>query len=350
MMPENLYVHFPFCRRKCSYCALYSHTGVAQADRDAYVRKTADEIGKEGQTFFANLKTVYFGGGSPALCDLSPLASVLSSLPTANCQLPADLEFTVELHPLDVTEEKLEQLEALGVNRISMGVQSFDDAVLADMGRGYSVAEAERAFALVKRHFDNVGIDLIVGYPGDQVKVRGEGEQWSAVLGRFCEMGMRHCSVYSLQNERGLKGVPDDDVVLDRIRETAGCLRELGLERYEISNYAVPGCECRHNLAVWRGDDYVGIGEGAYGRIGLTRTVGRKTGVSTSSVSPEEDLKERTLFRLRTREGLDASRFPEWAPILAEHVREGLLTKDGTICRLTDRGTEVCDSILADLI
>jgi len=161
---------------------------------------------------------------------------------------------------------------------------------------------------------------------------------------------MRHCSVYSLQNERGLKGVPEDDVVLDRIREVAGCLCELGLERYEISNYAVPGYECRHNLAVWRGEDYVGVGEGAYGRVGLKRTVGRKTGVVTSTVTPEEDLKERTLFRLRTREGLDASRFPEWEPILVKCVQEGLLTQTGVIYRLTERGTEVCDSILTDLV
>jgi len=342
---ENLYVHFPFCRKKCSYCSLYSHTGVAQSDRDAYVRKIAAEIGKEGQTFLANLRTVYFGGGSPALCDLS-----LLNLEPSTFNLQPQCEFTVELHPLDVTEEKLSQLKALGVNRISMGVQSFDDAVLADMGRGYTVMEAVRAFALVKRHFDNVGIDLIVGYPGEKVEERGGGGLWRDQLQRFCEMGMKHCSVYSLQNERGLKGVPDDDVVLDRIRETAGCLKELGLERYEISNYAVPGFECRHNLAVWRGEDYVGVGEGACGRIGLTRTVGRKTDVFTSVVTSEEDLKERTLFCLRTLEGLDATRSPQWKIILSKYVREGLLSQEGTCYRLTERGTEVCDSILSDLI
>jgi len=340
---RNLYVHFPFCRSKCSYCALYSRTGVSQADRDDYVRKLAKEIGAVCQTPRASLGTVYLGGGSPALCDLAPLVPCFAALGT-------DAEFTVELHPLDVTEEKLAQLKDLGVNRLSMGVQSFDDEVLADMGRGYTIAEAERAFELAKAHFDNVGIDLIVGYPGEKEEERGGGGRRRSHLHRFCELGMRHCSVYSLQNERGLKDVPDDDVVLDGIRHVASCLREQGLERYEISNYAVPGFECRHNLAVWRGEDYVGVGEGAYGRIGLTRTVGRKTGVSTSTVTPEEDVKERTLFRLRTREGLDATQFPDWRPILAKYVQEGLLTQDGTVYRLTDRGTEVCDSILTDLV
>ena len=164
--------------------------------------------------------------------------------------------------------------------------------------------------------------------------------------------GLKHCSVYSLQNERGLKGVPDDDWTLDRLRHSAECLRAMGLERYEISNYAVPGYECRHNMAVWRGEDYVGLGEGAYGRIGLKRT---KFG-SVETVTPEFDAKERALFRLRTREGLDLRNlsglpnFSDLLAVLAKHVGLGLLTQTGTVYRLTNRGMEVCDSILAELV
>ena len=352
MSVANLYVHFPFCRRKCGYCALYSRAGVSQAERDDYVLNLAREIGAERRTLRAGLRTVYFGGGSPALCNLGLLKDALAPLlphPSSPIPHPSSLspcEFTVELHPHDVTEPKLAELKALGVNRISMGVQSLDDAILADMGRGYTVSEAMQAFALVTRCFDNAGIDLIVGYPGE----KGDVASWRAGLERFFKMGLKHCSVYSLQNERGLENVPDDDWTLDRLRCLARCLREIGLERYEISNYAVPGYECRHNLAVWRGEDYRGIGEGAYGRIGLVRTVGRKTGVETSKASPEEDLKERTLFRLRTRDGLDAARFPEWGQTLGKYVQEGLLTQEGAVYRLTERGSEVCDSILADLV
>ena len=350
---NNLYVHFPFCRRKCSYCALYSRTGVSQADCDAYVRRLAQEIeslgsiGSNSNAALADskqslidtkLKTIYFGGGSPALCDLSVLAPALRPL------CGEEIEFTVELHPLDVTSDKLAQLKSLGVNRISMGVQSLDDAILADMGRGYTVDEAEQAFALVKKHFENAGIDLIVGYPGDEVERRGRGGQWN--LQRLESWGLRHCSVYSLQNERGLKNVPDDDTVLDRLRHIAICLGKMGLERYEISNYAVPGYECRHNLAVWRGEDYIGLGDGACGRIGLKRTKFGKEEI----VTPEFDAKERRLFRLRTREGLDALGHPEWEQILHKYVQEGLLTREGMIYRLTERGMEVCDSILAELV
>ena len=348
-MVGNLYVHFPFCRQKCSYCALYSRAGVSQEERDAYARRMANEIDKLGQTGFVRLNTVYFGGGTPALCDLRPVLSALEP------RLSPDREFTVELHPLDVTADLLKMLRDGGVNRISMGVQSLDDATLAAMGRGYTIDEAARAFALVRQSFDNAGIDLIVGYPGDEVKVKGRGEQWN--LHCLGDWGLRHCSVYSLQNERGLKNVPDDDVVLDRIRHFAKCLESMGLERYEISNYAVPGFECRHNLAVWRGEDYLGLGEGAYGRIGLKRTVAVRSQdegpgwrLRESVVSSEEDLKERTIFRLRTRDGLDASRFPQWGQTLERYVQEGLLTREGAVYRLTDRGREVCDSILVDLV
>jgi len=241
------------------------------------------------------------------------------------------------------------------------------------MGRGYTASDATRAFALIKSRFDNAGIDLILGYPGDPTTRNAE-----ALLAPLANWGLRHCSVYSLQNERGLKGVPDDETVLDGIKSAARFLKSIGLERYEISNYATPGFECRHNLAVWRGEDYIGLGEGAYGREGLKRTRGilqnsvngeweegkgkREEGrgksgenlliaYKTTEVSPSEDLKERTLFRLRTRDGIDSSQFPEWRPTLDRFVAEGLLVKiDESVYRLTERGTEVCDAILEELV
>jgi len=326
----NLYVHFPFCRRKCSYCALYSRTGVSESERGAYVANLCTAV--RGLTALPT--TIYFGGGSPALCDLRPLSAVLRPL-------SSNAEFTVELHPLDVTEDKLKELEDLGVNRISMGVQSLDDKTLENMGRGYTALQAARAFELIKKHFDNAGIDLIVGYPGeclDNVESLGS---W----------GLKHCSVYALQNERGLKGVPSDEVVMDRLREAGEALKALDLERYEISNYAEPGYECRHNFAVWRGEDYIGLGEGASGRVGLTRTRHFGTYRATSeTVTPRADEIERTIFRLRTREGLDASAHPEWEKPLVRFVDEGLLTRRGATYFLTPRGAEVCDTVLAELV
>lgn len=339
-MGVNLYVHFPFCRRKCAYCALHSRPGASASERAGHVAAIAERVRRLGSRL-SGLSTVYFGGGTPALCDLSP---VLDALKT---HLATDAEFTVELHPLDVSRDLLSRLCDGGVNRISMGVQSLEDDVLAAMGRGYAVADAERAFGVVRSRFDNAGIDLIVGYPGER-------DDWADRLARLSEWGLAHCSAYALQNERALKDVPDDAAVLSRISAVAARLRDFGLERYEISNYAAPGRECRHNMAVWRGEDYFGLGEGAHGRMGLLRTVdylGPKE--KTESVMPEEDFKERAVFRLRTREGLDASQQsapPSWAPTLRKYAQEGLLAQEGTVFRLTARGTEVCDSILADLV
>ena len=387
-MAANLYVHFPFCRSRCSYCSLYSRVGASPADRVAYVARIAGDIARTLKpSNHQTLSSLYFGGGSPALCDLTPLKGALAPL------LDENTEFTVELHPLDVTSAKLDELKSIGVNRISMGVQSLDDDILRAMGRGYTASDAARAFALIKSRFDNAGIDLILGYPGDPTTRNAE-----ALLAPLANWGLRHCSVYSLQNERGLKGVPDDETVLDGIKSAARFLKSIGLERYEISNYARPGFECRHNFAVWRGEDYIGIGEGAYGREGLKRTRGilqnsvneeweegrgkREEGrgksgenlliaYKTTEVSPLEDFKERTLFRLRTRDGIDSSRFPEWRSTLDRFVNEGLLTHtplvgahlrgarghlgemplpSENIYYLTERGTEVCDAILEELV
>ena len=344
---RNLYLHFPFCRRKCGYCALHSRAGTSEAARAGYAGSLASALGSL-DCLDGKLSTVYFGGGSPALCDLSGIFSALRP------RLDSSSEFTVELHPLDVTDDLLLRLREGGVNRISMGVQSLEDAVLADMGRGYGFYEAERAFAGVKRHFDNAGIDLIVGYPGETAAL-------SPRHARLARWGLRHCSVYSLMVEEKTRlwkavhekrvEVPDDETVMNRLRVVAAFMGEIGLERYEISNYAVRGSECRHNLAVWRGEDYVGLGEGACGRMGLLRTSNyRFPGESVETLSPERDAKERAIFALRTREGLDAGKFPEWKEALERFVGEGLLLREGDVYRLTGRGMEVCDTVLAEIV
>ena len=359
-MVDNLYVHFPFCRRKCSYCALYSRAGVSSSDRDAYVRRLAAELGEltrggAGRPRLGTLKTVYFGGGSPALCDLRLLSDALRP------HLDGNTEFTVELHPLDVTDVTLQMLADLGVNRISMGVQSLDDDVLADMGRGYAVDAAERAFARIRRRLDRAGIDRIVGYPPPYAD-RPAG-RLDAGLSRLKNWGLRHCSVYSLMLEENTRlwrqygpdapqtrRLPSDDETLDALGEVAAFLAELGLRRYEISNYAVPGFECRHNLAVWRGEDYLGLGDGASGRLGRKRTSVENGVCVVQEVDSLTDRKERALFLLRTRDGLDATGFPEWGQALEKFVNEGLLTRNGDTYLLTDRGMEVCDSILVELV
>ena len=385
---KNLYVHFPFCRGKCTYCALYSKAGVSPADREAYVNSLTRSISPifpngDGSRHSSPLSTVYFGGGSPALCDLRPLFKVLNPL------IDKNTEFSVELHPLDVTEETLQVLKDGGVNRISMGLQSLNDDVLKHMRRGYSFKEAEKAFRLIKEYFDNAGVDLIIGYPGDS---------WgqSPRLQRLADWGLKHCSAYSLILEENsalfklaqtgtvpppqMGTVPlklySDEEIMDELSFMSHFLSEIGLNRYEISNYSIPGYECRHNMATWSGEDYYGLGIGAHGRIGLKRTrnwwgQSPKTGTDApiysssltsipftqwgqspevETVSDEFDFKERKIFSLRTARGLDAGDCPHWIERLDRFVEEGLLEKENLVYRLTERGFEVCDSILAELI
>ena len=349
----NLYLHFPFCRSKCAYCALHSHVGRTEEERRAYVERMVSDL--EG--FFSAsggkpLSTLYFGGGTPALCDLSPVLEVIRR------QCKSDgFEFTVELNPLDVSPGLLSGLRQGGVNRISMGVQSFDDAVLRSMGRPHNAKRAREAWRMIRdAGFGNAGIDLICGWPCGGASV-APSDAWMRTLDSAAALDPDHCSFYTLILEPGTRlaadvdcgriSLPSDDSALAELAEAERTLGKAGLERYEISSFAKPGKECRHNLATWRGEDYTGIGEGACSREG-------------NAVS-------RVIFRLRLlKEGFSPSKatedFPELAPRAGEwretldrFASEGLLTAvasggDSPTYRLTPRGTEVCDTILAELV
>ena len=352
-MTENLYVHFPFCRRKCAYCALHSRAGTSPERRAEHVRRVRREIEEAADL---RPRTVYFGGGTPALCDLAPLAGLFDGVE----------EFTVELHPLDVTDELLARLRELGVNRISLGVQSFDDSVLRSMGRLHSAAEAADAFARIRAAgFDNAGIDLIAGWPDDSRALDS--------VRRAIDLGIDHASVYSLIVEPGTTlardvrrdslRLPSDDAALDTLRAAANLLAASGLRRYEVSNYARPGRACRHNLAVWRGEDYLGLGPGAHSRVGNERwhvdDDWRRADLTTLALA--DDARERALFALRLAEGINLSRTASRFPALAERCarwRERLeaLVPVGIVRRtsndvyaLTARGFEVCDAVMAEL-
>ena len=349
----NLYLHFPFCRGKCAYCALHSHAGKTQSERDAYAERLAADL----KRYFVNsrgepLSTLYFGGGTPALCNLSPILDAVK-----RHKKDEAFEFTVELNPLDVSPGLLSTLRDGGVNRISMGVQSFDDVTLKSMGRLHNAEQARIAWRMIRdAGFDNAGIDLICGWPDTRTDTAMSGA-WARTLDAAASLAPDHCSVYTLILEPGTRlacdvdagrtSLPSDDAALAELAEAERILALAGLERYEISSFAKPGKECRHNLATWRGEDYTGIGEGACSREG-------------NAVS-------RVIFRLRLlKEGFSpdaaAADFPELAPRVAEwretldrFAGEGLLDvslPDGAspTYRLTPRGTEVCDSILAELV
>jgi len=367
----NLYLHFPFCRSKCAYCALKSYGGKSSEVRGAYARRLSEEIAELDHPA-QEAHTIYLGGGTPALCPLDPIFDALR----AKGLLTGDYELTVELHPLDVTAETLDILRAGGVNRVSIGVQTFDDSMLSFLNRRHTAADAIAAIDTLGPLFPSVGMDLIVGLP------------CPPDLNAIKEVlpALNHVSVYTLIREPNTRldldvkkkraVLPDDAKALAEFASLRALLVSSGFMRYEIANFARPGFECRHNFAVWRGEDYIGLGDGACGRCGNVRTVGEKS-ASTSEggnsgsectfsyskerLTQEADAVERALFSLRTSDGLDLKRISrlwpilslrilEWRDILAFHAGKGLLAGDGQTYRLTQRGAEVCDSILEDLI
>ena len=296
------------------------------------------------------------------MCDLRPAcAAVRENFGQVD-------EFTVELNPCDVTAGLLDALREGGVNRISMGVQSLDDAALRAMGRPHTAAQAESAFRAIRAAgFGNAGIDLIAGWPGTS------DDSWGQTLARACALVPDHVSVYTLIREPGTAldravaegrvTLPDDDAALAQHDAARAALAQIGLARYEVSNFAKPGFECRHNVSVWRGDDYIGLGEGAHGREGLRRTIGNAAGTyDVTELSPEADALERALFALRMTEGIDlvgvARRWPilaprqeSWREELCALVRQGIVREqpNGRLA-LTDRGFEVCDAVISSLM
>jgi putative oxygen-independent coproporphyrinogen III oxidase len=262
----GIYVHWPFCRSKCPYCDFNSHVreSVDEARwRGAYLteldRWAAETAGRP-------VASVFFGGGTPSLMDPATTTAILDRI-AARWSVAAGLEVTLEANPSTAEEARFRGFREAGVDRISIGVQALDDEALRFLGRGHSSVEARAAVALAAGIFPRFSFDLIWGWPGHAVTA------WRRQLRDALAMAGEHVSAYQLTIEPGTafwrRGVPsvDEDASVDLFETTQELLAAAGLPAYEISNHARPGCECRHNLAVWRGGDYLGIGPGAHGRL-----------------------------------------------------------------------------------
>jgi oxygen-independent coproporphyrinogen-3 oxidase len=346
---EHLYLHFPFCTGRCGYCAFIS--GLPPADPTAYIDTLLTEATQRHLTL-APLKTLYCGGGTPGLIGPKGFQALTHA---GLFTFAKDYEWSVELHPTIVTPELMQTLAECGVTRISIGVQSFDDAVLQRCNRRHTLAQALAAVALARRFIPDTGIDLIAGLPGVTKAL------WSETLSRTLELDLPHLSIYSLSIDEGSAWAragmepPNAEQVCDAIAEAEALLATAGLHRYETSNYAREGYQCQHNLNTWQGGDYVGLGHGAASRIGALR---RATTGEETHLDPLEDALERALTQLRLAEGFDLkrciARYPHLAPFatawekrLAELRQFGLLTAHNAP---TTRGYEVLDAIERTLL
>lgn len=348
--PKHLYLHVPFCTGRCAYCAFLS--GPPPADPAASVDALSREAAARGFPSLGPLETLYCGGGTPALLGERGFVRLRES---GLFSLAEGAEWTVELHPAAVTAPLVRTLAALGVNRLSIGVQAFDDATLARCNRRHTARQALEAVDLARAAVPDTGIDLIAGLPGVSPA------EWVRTLRQTVALGLPHVSVYALSVEPGSAwgraglAPPDPDRLCDAVGEAAEALAGAGLRRYETSNHARPGFECRHNLNTWHGGDYLGLGRGAASRLGRLRRAGDG---AEETLSPGEDALERALTRLRLAEGFDLgailARFPilrprraRWARLLADFRAHGLLDADNAPTR---RGHEVLDAMERELL
>lgn len=360
----SIYIHFPWCLAKCPYCDFVSYAATRSeiahgAYADAVIREAERRVAEDGRA--RAIGTVFFGGGTPSLWEPRELGRVLARLKSLYDVAP-DAEVTVECNPTSLDYDRARALLDVGVNRLSIGTQSLRAEQLAFLGRLHDPAGARAAVAAAQRAgTPRVSTDLIFGLPDQSVQ---DARDQAAAL---ADTGLTHLSCYQLtiepgtqfgeRKKRGLLPMADDGAVADAFLAIDAELESRGLRHYEISNYAKPGDEARHNLAYWRGDEYVGLGCGAYG---MTRTasggarwrnailpdryIAGAPEMSTEALTPDDLLKERIMLGLRIAEGLDlgaAGRdlgVDPWTPerlrAVEKLVARGRLERHGDMLRI----------------
>lgn len=369
----GIYLHIPFCRKACDYCDFHFSTSLGLKPR--LVEAMCHELEQRAAHWpEKNIRTVYFGGGTPSLLNPDELARLMKKM-RARFQVAPDAEITFEANPDDITDENLAVWTGNGINRLSIGIQSFYDRDLQYMERIHSASEAEQAVKRAQRAgIENITIDLIYGTPGLS------DAEWKLNLQKAVELGVPHISAYALTVEEGTplahrirkkqKTAPSEDTQADQFLFMAEFLEQQGFVQYEVSNFAKPGRESRHNSSYWEGVPYLGIGPSAHSYDGRNRRMNiahnakyvdaleKGTPYFEEEILTEIDrYNEYLLTRLRTRKGLTREDFEqrystgEWVALLEEleEVPEEFLRVDDVSIALSREGLLHADGIAAEL-
>jgi putative oxygen-independent coproporphyrinogen III oxidase len=377
-LPFGIYIHWPFCLSKCPYCDFNSHVRRAAIDEPRFVRAFAAEIAAiAARVPGRSVASIFFGGGTPSLMQPATVATILDAI-ARHWPIAPNVEVTLEANPTSVEAARFRGYRSAGVNRVSLGVQSLDDRILAELGRTHTVREALAAVGIARAVFDRYSFDLIYARP------RQTPQEWASELGLALAEAGEHLSLYQLTVEpdtpfaalhaAGKLKIPDGEAARILYDMTVEACAAHGLPAYEISNHARPGGECRHNLLYWHAHEYAGIGPGAHGRLDIdgarrataterspeawlqrVESVGHGV-VADDALTREEMADEFLLMGLRLAEGIDTARYaalagrpldPARIAALHEH---GLVetTPDGRL-RVTLPGFPVLDAVVADL-
>ena len=371
---SGIYIHVPFCQSRCIYCDFYS-TVYGKDFKDKYVDKLLMEMADRKSEVDSHIDTIYIGGGTPSCLHIDHIGKIFKNL-TRNFSLAGDSEITLEANPDDVTPSFVRSLVDLGVNRVSLGVQSFDDERLRFIRRRHSAHQAVKAvWTLVENGIDNVSVDLIFGFPNESVI------SWGKDLEQALSLPVKHLSAYSLMFEEG--------TLLTRMRD-AGQIDEIdeelslrmydmlldmtekkGMEHYEISNFSYPGFRSRHNSKYWTRAPYVGFGPGAHSFDGVSirrsNEADLKSYIRLYDNTPHEieilgadELCDEFVFTsLRTKEGLDmerllseygVGRYKQIMMAAEPHVRSGLLKENEGHLSFTRSGFFLSNLVMSDLM
>jgi len=372
----GIYVHIPFCTSRCIYCDFYSTLRIDLAEH--YVQALVQELKRrKAELGGASVRTLYIGGGTPSTLPIDLLLRLVDDMRQV-VDLSGVTEFTIEANPNDVTSQWVASLTAIGVNRISLGVQSFDDELLRWMRRRHNARQAVDAVRLLQRAgLDNISIDLIYGIPHQSQR------SWVTTIEQAIGLGVQHLSAYCLTYEPGtplwrareqhaIEELSDDECIA-MYHQLEGMLREAQFIHYEISNYALPGYHSRHNSAYWDGTPYLGIGASAHSYDGVaTRRynpadlqlyldgIDRDGQVYDQEVlQPWERYDEYVMLALRTAQGVNLQalrhRFGNTASHhfvtrARPHIADGLLQVQDGSYRLTSQGILLSDSVIRDLM
>ena len=360
-MIRHLYVHIPFCARICPYCAFYKDL-LDRSQTWRFCEAVSRDLDQQRTHFAISPETIYFGGGTPTALTTAQLEFLLERF-RRRFDLSSVEEWTIESNPGSVSARKAALLRNLGVTRISLGVQSWDEKLLKLLGREHSAQQAEDSFHLLRiAGFSNINIDLMFGLPGQTI------EQWRLTLEKTIALQPEHISAYCLTYEedtefflRFAHGEFRQDADMDgEFFETAmSILEDAGYEHYEISNYARSGFSSVHNRAYWLGKDYLGIGPSAVSTVGMRRwqnvcdyrsyieraLAGEPPCASSENLTHEMKRMERIALSLRTRDGIRTSDLKRFTQQTNEFIALGLLQKSNGNFVLTRKGKALADSV-----
>lgn len=372
-VPSSAYIHVPFCLHRCGYC---DFTLVAQKDHliDDYLAAMEKQLSEVGTGI--ELNTLFLGGGTPTHLNIDQLQRLFDTI-FSHFHLATDYEFSIEANPLNLSEEKISYLEQVGVNRVSLGVQSFDSKILAFLERDHQPQQISEIVQRLQSHIENISLDLIFAVPGQTL------QNWKTTLANAVQLNVPHISTYGLtiekgtpfwsQQQAGIFHLPEEELAGVMYEFVMEFLESKGLQHYEISNFAKPGYECRHNEVYWTGHPYFGFGPGAARYLNGKRELNHRSVITwlkriaagesplseQEELSPEDRAREAIVFGLRRRVGINVSEFAlrygfelyELAETaIQKNVSLGLMEETNTHVRLTNAGCLLADSVVVDFI